>query len=745
MQLKLPARIALLIGGTLLVSILVLTLLFSTLFDRFYHYETDVQNQRLHGVLAEGLARLVVEGRPLAARDRLRRLSSKDPVLVYLYLTDFDGGLFAHSFEQGFPRALLSTLKMPAISRHLRYRLGADIVDHYSSPLIDGMRARIHIGVSDAPLTAAKLEWRGRAFLVATVVLLLGVAVSLVMARRMGRPLIRLATLLDRLGRGESVPPEQLRVAGPPEVRRAGEAAADMVEQKERLTCSLQEREAWLSTLFETAPVGLALTRMDGQLAEVNPAYAGIIGRTVDQTLQLTYWDITPEEYAEQEQAQLASLEASGRYGPYEKHYIHRDGHWVPVRLSGLIVERGGERFIWSVVEDITALRQAERLEEHLRRLFQEAHEEIYIFDGESLRFRQASQGALANLQYDADALCEITPVDIKPEYAEEQFREMIAPLRKGELESLHFETLHRRRDGSTYPVEIHLQYLDDPDGGVFFALVMDLTERKAAEAALREHRDHLEALVRERTGELQASNAELESFAYSVSHDLRAPLRAIDGFSQALVEDYGDQLDEAAHDYVRRVRTAAQRMGQLIDDLLELSRVGRAELRMEKVDLAQLAREVLDELRAAEPDRSVEFSCDEDLGVMADPRLMRVLVDNLLGNAWKFSAREAVSRISFGRLRDDPSVFYIRDNGVGFDMRHADKLFGAFQRLHRVTDFPGTGVGLATVQRILRRHGGRIRAEAVEGEGATFYFTFNAASPAGREIDGMQGESVDE
>jgi light-regulated signal transduction histidine kinase (bacteriophytochrome) len=254
-------------------------------------------------------------------------------------------------------------------------------------------------------------------------------------------------------------------------------------------------------------------------------------------------------------------------------------------------------------------------------------------------------------------------------------------------------------------------------------ANVREITKIKQAEAALRRLNQELEDRVHERTAKLEAANKELESFAYSVSHDLRAPLRAIDGFSLALAEDYGDQLNVVALDYLQRVRKGAQRMGLLIDDMLQLSRV-----KSQEVDLGEIAETVLQEFRAGEPERRVELTLGRDMRVQGDSRLLRVMLDNLLGNAWKFTAREAVSQIIFKQKTDQPGTFYMSDNGVGFDMRHADKLFGAFQRLHRVTDFPGTGVGLATVQRIINRHGGRVWGEAQEGKGATFYFCIETA-----------------
>ena len=226
-------------------------------------------------------------------------------------------------------------------------------------------------------------------------------------------------------------------------------------------------------------------------------------------------------------------------------------------------------------------------------------------------------------------------------------------------------------------------------------------------------------------TAELAAVNQELEAFAYSVSHDLRAPLRSIDGFSLALEEEYGPVLTGSGQDYLQRVRGAAQRMTTLIDGLLSLSRLGRAELRPADVDLTVLADAVAAELQAANSGRTVTFVRPESLAARGDPRLVRVVLENLLGNAWKFTSRREAARVELGVTQDNGKpAYYVRDNGAGFDMTYSQRLFGAFQRLHKPADYPGTGMGLATVKRIVNRHGGRVWAQAEVDAGATIYFT---------------------
>lgn len=257
------------------------------------------------------------------------------------------------------------------------------------------------------------------------------------------------------------------------------------------------------------------------------------------------------------------------------------------------------------------------------------------------------------------------------------------------------------------------------------------LAQIQLRDDALQRAQDDLELRVEDRTKQLAAANKELEAFSYSVSHDLRAPLRSIDGFSQAVLEDYGDQIDSAGKEYLQRVRSATQRMAQLIDDLLNLSRVTRTEMRPEAFDLSTMAKSIAEDLRKTEPGRPVEFLIQEDLTANGDLRLLRVVMENLLGNAWKYTSRHEHARIEFGRQSTgDRDAFFVRDDGAGFDPRHAARLFGAFQRLHGMTEFPGVGVGLATVQRIIHRHGGEIWAESEVEKGATFYFTLTSIVP---------------
>lgn len=290
------------------------------------------------------------------------------------------------------------------------------------------------------------------------------------------------------------------------------------------------------------------------------------------------------------------------------------------------------------------------------------------------------------------------------------------------------------RQDGDVREVQLTFSPIPGNIGQDVAGLVQveDITERVRAEARVHALNRTLEARVALRTRELSQANQELEAFAYSVSHDLRAPLRAIDGFSRILAERYARVLDEEGVDYLNRVRKAASRMGELIDALLKMSRVGRGEMRLERLDMTRIADEVVEELRLASPERKVDVVIAPDMVVEGDAALVRNLLGNLLGNAWKFTRDRENAHVEIGTAGVDEGMveFYVRDNGAGFTQEYADKLFRPFQRLHRQEEFAGHGIGLASVKRIVERHGGEVRAEGREGEGATFYFTLPAVVP---------------
>lgn len=399
--------------------------------------------------------------------------------------------------------------------------------------------------------------------------------------------------------------------------------------------------------------------------------------------------------------------------GSAETAYLTSSGQAVPVLLSvSEIKDRMGEpQGLVAVARDIS---ERKKMEEDLRQ--------------SEARYRSLVEHALVGITihqqgkivYANEAIASMLGYDME-QGTGMSLADLIHPDDRGSV----LARAKRRQLGFPEPETYELRLLKK-DGGALNALISNaVINYNGAAATLVTIADVSDTKARK---ELELANKELEAFSYSVSHDLRAPLRSIDGFSQALLEDYEDKLDEEGRDYLRRVRAASQRMAQLIDDLLNLSRVSRAELRFEEVNLSALAEGIVAELRNAEPERQVEFVVAQDVTAYGDPHLLEVVLENLLRNAWKFTSKHASARIEFGVTEGDgDSAYFVRDNGAGFDMSYAGKLFTPFQRLHAEAEFPGTGIGLATAQRVVHRHGGRVWAEGEVEKGATFYFTLQS------------------
>ena len=388
------------------------------------------------------------------------------------------------------------------------------------------------------------------------------------------------------------------------------------------------------------------------------------------------------------------------------------------------------------IVERQNAEEELSRTGQFLESIIENIPDMIFVKDAEELRFVRLNRAGEALLGLARADLLGKSDYDLFPpgeaDASTAKDRQVLAG---HQLEDIPEEPIQTRNLGERVLHTKKLPILDEAGQPRYLlGISEDITERKQSEEEIRA----LNQALAQKVVLLDAANRELEAFSYSVSHDLRAPLRALDGFSQILLEDYADQVGEQGADFLRRVRAASQKMGELIDALLTLARVSRLEMRQELVDLSNLAQTSLAELRAAEPQRQVAVVIPSGLRAQGDPRLLRAVLDNLLGNAWKFTSKTDQARIEFGRAAaatDTPTpatgpelIFFVRDNGAGFDMAYADRLFGAFQRLHAQAEFAGSGIGLATVQRIVARHGGRVWAESRPGAGAAFYFTLPAS-----------------
>jgi PAS domain S-box-containing protein len=490
---------------------------------------------------------------------------------------------------------------------------------------------------------------------------------------------------------------------------------------------------------FENAVEGMFRTSFEGELLEANPALARIFGYSSPEELVETISDTGSQLYVDPVRREefVRLLEERGAVSGFEARGRRKDDSevWLSINARAVRDPDGKTVGFEGTVEDVTERKRgADRLsqsEERYRAVVEQSAEGLYLVDGDTKHILETNPALQNMLGYTAEELRGMELHEIVAHDRESVNANVERTLREG----WRFirERRYRRKDRSVVEVEIAASAINYGGKRVICSAIRDITERKRAEEEIRKLNEELEQRVQWRTAQLQEANKELEAFAYSVSHDLRAPLRTIDGFSRILLEDYADEVDEEGKDYLKRVRSASQRMGQLIDDLLDMSRLTRSEMRRERVDLSALVEGFAEELERAQPERRVRLVIEKGLVVEGDKRLLRVAVENLLRNAWKFTREQPRVRIEFGvGEHQDTLAYFVRDNGAGFDMAYADKLFGVFQRLHGSEEFEGVGIGLATVQRIIHRHGGRVWAEGRVGEGATFYFSL----PQATEVD---------
>ena len=512
------------------------------------------------------------------------------------------------------------------------------------------------------------------------------------------------------------------------------------VEEVRRLGEALAAEKSQLAQIAENIPAFIFHGDRELRCRFANRRYAEFFGFTPDNIIGKRVADILGEESARAIQAKLQAVLGGEavKYSAVRRSAVDGKEHHLDISFVPEHDESGEVVGFYALKLDVTERQIAERAlaesEAHLRLVTENVPAMIAYNDRDFVN-RYANRRYREFFEVEGD---NVIGRPIRDIIGEEAFRSAEPMLRRAlEGEQVSYRATRRSRDGEDRIIEVESVPDRGADGTVrgAYALMRDITDQQRAEDEVRKLNAELENRVSERTAELTVANRELESFAYSISHDLRAPLRGIDGFSHLLAEEYGERLDALGHSYLERVRAAAQRMGALIDDILELSRVTRMGMQRMRVDLSQLALEAAEERSRASPGHAVEFSIQPGCFASGDPQLLRVLMQNLIENAWKYSSREPAPQIAFGSETQGGEIaFSVRDNGVGFDMQYADRLFTPFQRLHKPEEFEGTGIGLATVARIVHRHGGRVWAEAAPGQGATMRFTLPAAA-----LDGPQ------
>jgi PAS domain S-box-containing protein len=505
----------------------------------------------------------------------------------------------------------------------------------------------------------------------------------------------------------------------------------DITSRKEAET-ALTESQRQLATLIANLPgiVYRCRNDRDWTMEFISNGCQELTGYNPEDFIlsqRLNYNDlILPEDQALVRKVIQQSVKERNSYElSYRIRTVQGRIRWVWERGAGVYDDKGRVLALEGFITDISDRQQAESAlresEERYRSLFEQSVVGLGIFTPDGRVF--AANAALERLTGFTET--ELKALGTRAFFHRPQDRPALLAELKNKSQLKNFETTLRRKDGATFDASLNVAQIHLGNDSFLQVSCQDISERKQAEDEIYKLNAELDQRVQLRTTELNAANKELESFAYAVSHDLRAPLRGIDGWSQALLEDYQEKLDEQGKEYLHTVRSEAQRMGRLIDALLSLSRINRSEMKRQQLDLSEIVHEIATDLQRREPERTVAFHITPKLITIADPDLLLVLLRNLIGNAWKFTSRREHAVISFGvEKQEDEIVYFVQDNGAGFDMQFAAKIFTPFQRLHHQEEFPGTGIGLATVQRIIHRHGGRIWTDGKLDEGAVFYFT---------------------
>lgn len=493
-------------------------------------------------------------------------------------------------------------------------------------------------------------------------------------------------------------------------------------------TRTLHDAELY-QLLWETTADAILILDHESVIRHASPAARRVFGYDPNELEGTSIAMLQPASLRESHRLGMARYLSSKKrtlsWGGTEITCLHRDGHEFPAEIMFSEMVLDNKSVFAGAIRDITKRKQDEENVRRFRAAMDAAEDSIFLTDSRTLNIIDVNDAACRSLGYSREELLRMQPADVHTQVSAASFRVHYERLVAGDNTRASIESVFRRNDGSTFPVEVNRRVLASATDPIIVSVARDISDRIAAREAIMDLNVSLEVRIAERTAQLQTANEELKAFSYTVSHDLRVPLRTIGAFAQIISDDHSQFLDDVAKDYLGRIHTATGHMTELVDGLLALSRAANGPLSVRSVDLSAIAKDILIDLQRAEPARRVEVFIADDMVAIGDRILLTQVLTNLLQNAWKYTSTTTAARISFDSFFEDRNrVYRIADNGAGFDPNYANKLFRPFERLHRASEFPGTGIGLATVKRIVVRHGGRIWATGVPDEGAIFYFT---------------------
>ena len=767
--------------------------------DRLYDSQTEWVETLVHAI-SEGIAYKTINGESLEVKENLKKIVENDLALDYAFVTDFQGRIFAHTFEKGFPKALLHQHNKNLLTKkshskptehhqhsHENHTLKSfktshgDILD-ISYPLVEGLDSHLHLGVKQNEILLIIQQTNKDIIVLVFFLTFIGSIVAIFITQRVTSPLYQLANYMHLYGQGKLTQSINLDNASQ-EVRDLSQSFVKMINDRKDLEISLLERDTIYHRLLEsTTAIPWEFDIDSWRFTYIGKQIANIFNYPLEDWYNKNFWFDHIFEDDRKKVFDYCKKETTlGHDHELEYRMLNDDDRiiWIredvsiifeknkPVRLQGFmfdITQRKQAEIEYQQYVDLMQQKQstffewAKSKEPNLQQALHRATElsadslktdrvSIWLYNEkrdtivcQDLYSRQAKthedglQFAASDFPnyfsaLEANRTLAITDARHEPETKEftdsylipfDIHSMMDVPIRlEGKIIGVicHEHTQHQR-DWTIEQQDFAASISNS------IALALETEERKKAEQEIQDYREHLEELVQLRTAELATANKELESFSYSISHDLRSPLRAIDGFSLVLLEDYENSLDEEGKDFLQRIRANTQRMAELINDILALSQLSRTPLAPKIINLSNITREIVKSLSDNHMDRKVHFHIQETQDVQADAKLIKIILENLIQNAWKYTGKKSQPEIEFGtEQQNNQTVYFVKDNGAGFDMKYADNLFGVFQRLHG-NEFEGTGIGLATVKRLINRHGGRIWAEAEVDKGATFYFT---------------------